>query len=114
MNKTQATAAALAFGLTSSIALARPLEAPSATNSSRKAAKPAGGYTHYVAKPRASVRPNPGSWYLGSLDKGEAFRVKAVRGQWAFGDARGDVNRRNVWILRNRLNKGAYPTATRK
>jgi hypothetical protein len=40
--------------------------------------------------------------------------VRGVRGHWAFGDAAGDVKRRNVWILRNRLDKGPLPTATKQ
>jgi hypothetical protein len=63
-----------------------------------------------VDEPRLIVRANPRSWYLGALEQGDKFKVKAVRGAWAYGDASGDINRKNVWVLRDGLTKGNVPS----
>lgn len=65
-----------------------------------------------VDKDRLIVRPNPRSWYLGSINKKDSFRVKAVGGnkdRWAFGDVIGNPKLKNVWVLREGLKPGPVP-----
>jgi hypothetical protein len=52
---------------------------------------------------------NPGSWNVGALEKknGDSFTIRAISGDYDFGDSHGDVELKGVYVLRNGLAGGS-------
>lgn len=57
-----------------------------------------------LAKPYATVRANRKGFFVGTLFKGDEFKLRDTRGGWASGQAPG-FGKSSVWVQQDRLDK---------